>query len=123
MINTVPGFMERSAAQDISSAGSERVRNSRDSRGGLFAKERVERFDLQGRDDPGGSGDPGKCEDAVWNICRLCRGIDPARLRVRNRPSGVVRQQQASGTCGVKTKVWAGMGLAEIAQAEFPTND
>ena len=72
---------------------------------------------------PEGSGDSGKCEDAVRSACHPCRDIDPARSRVRIRQGGGVRQPETSGTCGVRTKVWAGMGSAEIAKAEVPPND
>jgi len=123
MINTVPGFMERSAAQEIR-RGPVPKGPKLDETGccGPFAKERIKRFDLRGAG-PGGSGDSGKCEGAVWSAGRLCRDVDPARSRVRIRPGGVVRQPETSGTYGVRTKVWAGMGSAEIAKAEFPTND
>jgi hypothetical protein len=49
MINTVPGFTERSVAQEFPRAGSERVRKLVKTRCcEPFAKERIERFDLQG---------------------------------------------------------------------------
>lgn len=99
MINTVPGFTERSAAQNEFETP---VLNGGDleneMRGGLFAKERIERFDLGGGSifesfrTPKGVEIRESAEAPFGRICRLCRGFDPARIRVRIRPGGGVRQ-------------------------------
>jgi hypothetical protein len=50
-------------------------------RGGLSAKERIERFDLWGGSifesfhDPEGSGDPGECGGAVWKDLPSVQGL------------------------------------------------
>jgi hypothetical protein len=82
MINTVPGFTERSAAQNEFETP---VLNGGDleneMRGGLFAKERIERFDLEGWidfrvvPDPEGSGDPGECGSAVRKDLPSVQGL------------------------------------------------